>query len=70
MATYRITYKPPGPVGPAVTEIGADWWDVESARWFYFYRTVEPTDDVPEPDDMLILAIAAETVVSVQRIED
>ena len=70
MTTFRVTYKPPGPVGPAVTEIGADWWDLEAGRWFYFYRTVEPSDEAPEPDDLLILAIAAETVVSVQRIED
>jgi hypothetical protein len=70
VTTYRITYKPPGPIGPAVTEVNADWWDLQNHHWFYFYRTIEPTDVDPEPDDLLILSVAAETVVSVQRIDD
>jgi len=70
VTTFRITYKPPGPVGPSVTEIAADWWDLETHTWFHFYRNTQPTDLEPEPEATLILSVAAETVVSVQRVED
>ena len=70
MTTFRITYKPPGPVGPSVTEVAADWWDLETHTWFHFYRNPQQSDLESESEATLILSVSADTVVSIQRMDD